>query len=102
MDAVLTAIGQSAPQLGISGILITVIVLLIRREASAETRHAAELQRITTAHDAEIAELRADITALRKEADDLQDAVDRERGQRRQAEDQAAAAKRRPGRGRGP
>lgn len=99
MDAVLTAITQSAPQLGISGVLITVIVLLVRREASAETRHSAELERITKAHDAELAELRDDIKALRRQIDDLHTAVDLEREQRRAAEDAAAAALRRPKRG---
>lgn len=102
MDAVLTAVTQTAPQLGISGVLITVIVLLVRREASAEGRHAAELTRINTAHDAELDELRAEIRELRKYVDDLNAALDLEREQRRRAEDAAADAARRRPRGGGP
>jgi Skp family chaperone for outer membrane proteins len=95
VDAVLTAITQSAPQLGISGVLITVIVLLVRREAGAETRHSAELDRITKAHDAELAELRGEMKGLRKQIEDLNTALDLEREQRRTAEDAAAEAARR-------
>lgn len=99
MDAVLTAITQSAPQLGISGVLITVMVLLVRWAAGAESRHSAELDRITKAHDAELAEKASEITGLRKQIEDLHAAVDLEREQRRQAEDAAAQAARRQKRG---
>lgn len=99
MDGVLTAIIQSAPQLGISGVLVFVIVLLVRREASAETRHGAELERITKTHDAELGELRGEMKALRQQIEDLNAALDLEREQRRTAQDDAAAAARRPRRG---
>ena len=46
MDAVLTAVFQSLPQVGVASGLIVVMVLLLRRESSTEERHAAELKRI--------------------------------------------------------
>ncbi len=95
MDAVLTAVAQSAPQLGISGALVLVIVLLLRREASTETRHGTELERVMRAHDAELAELRTDITNLRKQVADGHAALDLERDKRRQIEDKVAAASQR-------
>lgn len=90
MDAVLTAVLQSTPQLGIGGVLVVVIVLLLRREVSTEDRHASELRRVNEAHDAELRELRDDIQALRKQIGELQAAIDREREERRRAEDQVA------------
>lgn len=94
MDAFITAVGQTAPQFGISGILITVILILLRREANAEGRHAAELERISKAHDAELGELRIDIAALRAQVKELHGTLDDERAQRRTAEDTAAQVKR--------
>jgi peptidoglycan hydrolase CwlO-like protein len=90
LDAVLTAVLQSTPQLGIGGVLVVVIVLLLRREVSTEDRHASELRRVNEAHDAELRELRDDIQALRKQIGELQAAIDREREERRRAEDQVA------------
>lgn len=97
MDAVLTAVLQSSPQLGVGSTLVVVILLLLRREGSAEERHSAELARITAAHDAEIKELREDIAQLRKQLDDVNAALDLERETRRQAEDALAAERRRRG-----
>lgn len=97
MDAVLTAALQSAPQLGIGGVAVWLVVLLLRRESSSEERHTAELKRVNDAHDAELAELRADIAALRKQVDDLQLKLDIEREERRKAEDMAAQALRHAG-----
>ncbi|CAL9607874.1 hypothetical protein SUDANB95_05528 [Actinosynnema sp. ALI-1.44] len=97
MDAVLTAVLQNVPQMGLGGVAVMFIVLLMRREASAEERHQAELNRITKAHDDELAELRADIAALRKQVDDVNTALDLEREQRRKAEDDLATALRRQG-----
>lgn len=97
MDAVLTAALQSAPQLGIGGIAAWLVVLLLRRESSSEERHTAELKRVNDSHDAELAELRADIAALRKQIDELQLKLDIEREERRKAEDMAAAALRHAG-----
>lgn len=74
MDAVLLALGQKIPELGVTGALVFVLVLLLRREAATEERHAAELKRINAAHDAELEELRTD--------------VERERAARRRAEDE--------------
>lgn len=97
MDGVFTAIMQSAPQMGLGGVAVWFVVLLMRREASAEERHQAELTRITKAHDEELAELRADITELRRQVDDVHTALDLEREARRAAEDKLAAALRQQG-----
>lgn len=75
MDAVLVAVAQSAPQLGVGSLLIAVIVLLMRRESSAEERHAAELDRVNLDHDEEIAELNARIKGLRGDVDELDRAL---------------------------
>lgn len=80
MDAVLVALGQKVPELGVTGALVFVLVLLLRREAATEERHAAELKRIAAAHDAELEELRKD--------------VERERAARRQAEDDLSRQRR--------
>lgn len=74
MDAVLLALGQKIPELGVTGALVFVLVLLLRRESATEERHAAELKRINAAHDAELEELRTD--------------VERERAARRRIEDE--------------
>lgn len=76
MDALLLALGQKIPELGVTGALVFVLVLLLRRESTTEERHAAELKRIAEAHDAEAAERQVDI--------------DRERTARRKAEDELA------------
>lgn len=94
MDAVLTAVMQSLPQLGVAGGLVVVMVLLLRRESSTEERHAAELKRINEAHDAELAEMRADIKELRAAQDRLHRDLDDERARRRQIEDELAVARR--------
>lgn len=108
MDAVLTAAMQSAPQLGIGGILFALLMWFVRHAATdrgdyrstldaAEIRHASELKRIAEAHDAELRELREDIAALRTQLDELNLALDVEREDRRKAEDRAAEALRRAG-----
>lgn len=94
MDAVLTAVMQSLPQVGVAGGLVVVMVLLLRRESSTEERHAAELTRINAAHDAELAEMRADIKELRAAQDRLNRDLDEERDRRRQIEDELAVARR--------
>lgn len=99
MDAVLTAVLQSAPQMGLGGVAVMFVVLLMRREASAEERHQAELNRITKAHDDELAELRADVKQLRSQLDEVHTALDLEREARRLAEDKHAAALRQQGGG---
>lgn len=98
MDAVLTAVLGAAPQLGGAGLLVTVVVLLIRQNLAAAERYAtdlelartanaAELARVNTAHDAELAELRAEITRQRDLRTSAEQALDVERGRRRAAED---------------
>jgi cell division protein FtsB len=82
VDAVLNAALSAAPQVSGAGILIVIIVLLLRREG-------AELARERTAHDAEMAEKHAEITALRTRVEELNTQVDRERALRRAAEDAA-------------
>lgn len=94
MDAVLTAVLQSLPQLGVASGLVVVVVLLLRRESSTEERHAAELRRIGEAHDAELVEMRGDIKELREAQDRLHRDLDEERTRRRQIEDELAVARR--------
>lgn len=94
MDAVLTAAVQTLPQAGVAGVVIGVLWLLLRRESSTEERHAAELKRINEAHDAELAEIRADIKELREALDKAHQALDEERARRRKIEDDLAEARR--------
>ncbi|MFI0469305.1 hypothetical protein ACH347_34970 [Saccharopolyspora sp. 5N102] len=106
MDAAITAAMQSWGQVGVGGMLFTLLVWFVKHAASdrgdyrsaldaAESRHAAELTRIAEAHDAELRELRDDVAALRKQLDELHLALDVERSERRRAEDQAAELARR-------
>lgn len=94
MDVVLTAVIQSLPQVGIGSGLIVVLVLLLRRESSTEQRHTAELARINTAHDAELSEMRAEMTELRNSVRKLNSDLDTERSRRREIEDELADARR--------
>lgn len=104
MDAVLTSLIGAAPQLGVGSILLALLGLMIRwgsqeradnRTGVAElaTRHATELARINTDHDAELAELRKEIGGLRGQLEEVNRKLDAERDRRRAAED-----RRRPGR----
>lgn len=105
MDAVLTAVVQTLPELGIGGGLLLVVTLLLRREATTENRHAAEitrmasiyaaeLERVNAAHDAELAEVRADVKELREVVDRLNQHLDDERAKRRTIEDELATERR--------
>ena len=94
MDAVLTSVMSSVPQLGVGGVALAFIVLLLRRESSSQDRFSAEYKRINEAHNAELAELRAEIQSLRERIEDLQLKLDIEREERRKAEDVAAAIRR--------
>jgi Skp family chaperone for outer membrane proteins len=100
VDAVLTAALGAAPQLGVGGVFLALLVLLIRREAQdradyraqigeLSARHAAELARIAAAHDAELTELRTEIQGLRAQLNDMNTKLDAERDRRRAAEDSA-------------
>lgn len=96
MDAFLGSVLASLPQLGVGGGLAVVVVLLLRREAQTNARHTAELARISTSHDEEFAELRAEIVGLRVQVTEMNTKLDEERAKRRAAED-AVPLRRRAG-----
>jgi hypothetical protein len=98
VDAVLTTLIGAAPQLGVGGVLLALLGLVIRwgsqeradnRTGVAElaTRHAAELARVNSDHDTELAELRKEIAGLRGQLDEVNHKLDAERDRRRAAED---------------
>lgn len=100
MDAVVTTLIGAAPQLGVAGILLTLLALVIRREGQDRTdnratiaelvaRHAGELTRINGSHDEELAELRREIAGLRAQLAEVNQKLDEERDRRRNAEDSA-------------
>lgn len=106
MDAILPALFSALPQLTGGGLAVAILVIVLRSSSSdrvdyraelaaAAGRHADEVKRINADHDAELAELKADVRDLRKQVDDLNAALDLEREQRRRAEDMAAEALRR-------
>lgn len=93
MDALLTTVLQLAPSWGVGGLLVTYIVILIRREARVDESHnaslthqaqlhAAELERVNKAHDDEIVELNEKIQRLRSDIDDLDERLSAERAHR--------------------
>lgn len=101
MDAVLTTLIGAAPQLGVAGVLLALLGLVLRRESQDRAdyrtqlteitnRHAAELTRINTSHDEELAELRKEIAGLRAQLVEVNNKLDAERDRRRIAEDTAA------------
>lgn len=106
---VVSAIGAGSPYAGLGLVLVVLLRLWARAEARAEAAdkrtaevrkelqeaHAAEVLRITKAHDDEIGELRRDVAELRTAVDRLHREVDSERTKRREAEDREAAANRR-------
>lgn len=103
MDSLLPALLNAAPQLGVAGLLLLILAVVLKSSAqdrldyrtelaAAADRHAAEMKRKDSDHDAELAELRADIRELRKKVDDQQSELDLEREARRRAEDVAAEA----------
>ena len=114
MDAVLTSLGGSLPQLGVGGVLTFVVGLLVKllvderarhtTELDAQSaRHAAELEakgrrladenaREAAQHVADMSDLRGELRDARKRIDELELIVDLERSARREAEDVAARA----------
>lgn len=90
IDAVLGAL----PQAGAGGVFLFMLFLMFKRESSAQERFTVEYDRINAAHDAELAELREQIVALRTQIEELQLKLDLEREERRRAEDAAAEARR--------
>lgn len=98
MDSILTTLVGAAPQLGVSGVLLLLLGLLLRREAADRAdyrvslaaqaaRHATELARINSDHDVELGELRRELAALRQQLSILNRKLDEERNRRRVAED---------------
>lgn len=94
-----------APQAGIGGVLFAFLVYFMRHASSdrtdyraaladAETRHAAELDRIQAAYAAELAELRERLDAQEAKTAELAGLLDEERRKRWHAEDAAAQARR--------
>jgi septal ring factor EnvC (AmiA/AmiB activator) len=65
VDALLPSLLGALPSLGIYAGFGYVLILLLRREATSEERHAQEITRIRRAHDEELEELRADVTRER-------------------------------------
>lgn len=61
MDVLTQSLLAALPSLGIYGGFGWVLVLLLRREGSAEERHARELDRLRKAHDDELAERDQDV-----------------------------------------
>lgn len=77
MDVTFQALLGVLPSLGIYTGFGWVLLLLLRREGTAEERHARELDRLRKAHDDELSEKNRDI--------------ERERAARRAAEDELRA-----------
>lgn len=100
MDEAMTTILGAGLPLGAGGGVIAFIWLVIRwsgqdrtdyrsQLAESASRHADELARINTAHDAELAELRTEVAGLRTQIADLHSKLDAERDRRRAAEDRS-------------
>lgn len=92
MDTSIDAVLGALPQAGAGGVFLFLLVLMVRRESTAQERFTAEYDRINQAHDAELSELRDQLAALRDQLDELQLKLDVEREERRRAEDKAAEA----------
>lgn len=75
LDAILSAAGGSLPQLGGVVVFVYIVILLLRREAQSDARHTTELTRLSTTHDAELAELRTENTRLREQRDAAETAL---------------------------
>lgn len=99
MDAILTAVLGASPELGGAGVLLSVLVILVRRETQTTERHSTEIARMAQAHDKEmarqagahddeLAEIRAELTRARAERDSAEQQVDAQRQLRRQAQEQ--------------
>lgn len=82
MDAFLTTALSVLPSLGIYSGFAYVLILLLRREANSESRHAAEIARIRKAHDEELEELRADVARERAARRRAEEDLDQARGPR--------------------
>lgn len=66
MDVFWQSLLGALPSLGIYSGFAWVLILLLRREATSESRHARELDRLRKAHDEELEELHRDVERERK------------------------------------
>jgi len=93
VDALLTAVVQASPSLGVAGLLMTLIAILIRRETRVDAshvdtldrqtrRHVTELERLNRDHDAELDELNQRVRMLREELDGVYRQLANERAER--------------------
>lgn len=103
MDAVLQALITAAPQLGVAGVLLTILGLLLRQAgqdrsdyrtslAEAAKRHSSELSDREKRYNEDISDLQREVDKLRARIDQLETELDLEREARRKAEDMAAQA----------
>lgn len=103
MDAIITTLGGSLPQLGVGGALTFVIALLVKLLIDERTRHTTDLDAQQQRHTAELeargkrladddARDDAERDRLTKRVAELEALVDVERAARRAAEDTAARA----------
>lgn len=108
MDPLTSGLISAAPQFGVGGLLLGLVVYLLRNASSersdyragmaaARESHAAELDRVRRVHDAERSELHENIRNLRARVTELNSLLDSERSARHAAEDRAAEALRRAG-----
>lgn len=95
MDSILDSVLPTLPSAGLGGVVIWLLVLVIKRESTVQDRFNAEYQRIADSHRSEVAELREQIEALRDRVEALNNKLDEEREERRKAEDETAALRRR-------
>lgn len=84
VGAVLDGLAQSAPQLGVGGLVLFLFARLLRRESASDQRHNAEYTAVNARREA--AEARGDRLQVR---------LDEEIERRRRAEDELAACRRR-------
>lgn len=84
LDALTAALGGALPELGALTGFVFLVILLLRRETQLDSRHTGELTRISTLHDAEVAELRAENARLREQRDVAEELL-RESWRRRDA-----------------
>jgi septal ring factor EnvC (AmiA/AmiB activator) len=86
VDALLSAVVQAAPSWGVGGLLLTYVLVLLRREARVDAshadalerqdrRHTAALERLQRDHDDEVAQLDAKIRELRRQVNALDEAL---------------------------
>lgn len=94
MDTSIDAVLGALPQAGAGGVFLFLLVLMVRRESTAQERFTAEYDRINAAHDAELSELREQLAAMRAQLEEMNQKLDSEREERRRAEDEAAEARR--------